>query len=1025
MSPEADATTGAESHPQQRRKGLPRLSSRQRLGAWIFLFSLAIVGLCCLTYSPFLVERFSRLPSSNKYLALADGLLNPFRSRHALFNSGLPVYDLKIRPEQWSILLQVAEKAKEAGWLNDDLKVWSKATLYHDGKSYDVKIRIRGDLRPHWIGPKKSYRIRFGKEKITDSQGTREEAIYFQGKREINLIIPADKLYALAPFVNALMRDAGLLVPRDRWVILRVNGVLHGLYYEVEHFDKPLLAAARRPETTVFGQNTRAMHYEHLTKLGRPGPTDAGYDMGSLRRQVDPEGDLGLRAMQVLVDHSLNPTPENFRRVRAVLDWEKYLRYRAITTICNTSHTRWGTDNLKLYFDTSLGLIEPIPWDVRLDKMPREPGTIDFYNNHGTDEIQRATLLDPRLRLKRNQFIWQLVGDGGDSLMAKYNAMHNKIRTLVWADVLQAPVQGYKMDEVRSILEHNIRRIYKVLEYSAANVTYQLRAPNQATVDIACLNYSGIRLTGIELSDSLYVVGVYFLYEDADDDGQRGPKDPLIARTIASSGTARFQFDRYLFPKVRYDSDFINGAYWEFFDALMGRQRFFITGQLAPANRGPLDFRAPRLSVAAINAVSERPIPQGVIDPREPTTDNSIGVLAFDASDPWDLEAPDASLSEFLVRHREFRANGARPGAAEISGTVTISGTIIIPKSVPLVLQPGANITLRPAASVLCMGGLSAIGTREKPIRIHGDGSGKPWNTFAVARPPEKVVVIHTIFQDGGQAQINGILFTGGFAVHDGDLELRNCQFTDMQSEDAVNLKNGRILMSECTIRRTASDAVDLDFVTGEVRSNYLVDIAGDAIDLSGSTLLVAGNRCESIGDKGISVGEDSHPSLVNNLFIACTIGASFKDLSFAKVEHCTFVGNKTAIEAKRKKPMFGGGSGELDLCVFARNDILLEEDHFSRGKVSIKRSIIDTETGWPTCKTLAIRFMAPEAGDYRLAPGMLQDSRIEAGPVGRSTGVSGPEAGFGSGVTPGILNDAPHAVPPVARSHLRADAGR
>jgi hypothetical protein len=984
------------------------------------VFSLAIVGLSCLTYSPFVVERFSRLSISNKYLALVEGLVNPFRSRHVLFDSGLPVYDLKIRPGQWAILLQVAEQAKKAGWLNDDLKVWSDATLYHQGTSYNVKVRIRGDLRPHWIGPKKSYRIRFGNETITDSHGTRKEAIYFQGKREINLIIPADKLYALAPFVNAMMRETGLLVPRDRWVILRVNGVMHGLYYEVEHFDKPLLAAARRPETTVFGQNTRAMHYEHLTKLGRPGPTDAGFDMGSLRRQVDPDGDLGLRAMQVLVDHSLNPTPENFRRVRAVLDWDKYLRYRAITTICNTSHTRWGTDNLKLYFDASRGLIEPIPWDVRLVKMPREPGTIDFYNNHGTDEIQRATLLDPQSRLKRNQLIWQMVGDGGDSLMAKYDAMHDKIRTLVWADVLQAPVQGHKMDEVRSTLEHNIRRIYKVLEYSEANVTYQLQVPDRAAVDIACLNYSGIRLTGIELADSLYLVGIYRLYEDADHDGQHGPQDPLIAETVASGGTARFQFDRYLFPEVRYDSDFIDGTYWEFFDALMGRQRFFLTGQLGPADRGPLDFRAPRLGVAAVNAVSERPIPAGGIHPGEPTPDNSISVLAFDASDPWDLEAPEASLSVFLARHREFRAHRPRPGAVELSGAVTLSGTIIVPKSVPLVLQPGADITLRPAASVLCYGGLSAVGMREKPIRIHGDASGKPWNTFAVVRPPEKVVVLHTHFRDGGQAQINGILFTGGFAVYDGDLELRNCQFTDMQSEDAVNLKNGRILMSDCMVRRTASDAVDLDFVTGEVRANYFADIAGDAIDLSGSRLLVAGNRCESIGDKGTSVGEDSHPSLVNNLYVDCAIGVSCKDLSFARVEHCTFVGNKTAIEAKRKKPMYGGGSGEFDLCVFARNDVLLDEDYFSRGKVSIQRSVSDTETGWPTCKTLAIRFTAPEAGDYRLAPGVLPDPSVWMRPMRRNTAAGGAEAGYGASVTPGILSDAAPALLPAALPYAR-----
>ena len=59
-------------------------------------------------------------------------------------------------------------------------------------------------------------------------------------------------------------------------------------------------------------------------------------------------------------------------------------------------------------------------------------------------------------------------------------------------------------------------------------------------------------------------------------------------------------------------------------------------------------------------------------------------------------------------------------------------------------------------------------------------------------------MLAYTDFQDGGQAQINGILLTGGFAVHDGDLRLEHCTFTNMQSEDGFNLKNGHIFMNDC-----------------------------------------------------------------------------------------------------------------------------------------------------------------------------------------------------------------------------------
>jgi hypothetical protein len=82
----------------------------------------------------------------------------------------------------------------------------------------------------------------------------------------------------------------------------------------------------------------------------------------------------------------------------------------------------------------------------------------------------------------------------------------------------------------------------------------------------------------------------------------------------------------------------------------------------------------------------------------------------------------------------------------------------------------------------------------------------------------------------------------------------------------------------------------------------------------------------------------------VNNVFRDCRIAISCKDLSFATVRGCTFVSNQLAIEAKRKKPMFGGGAGEFVNCVFAANDTLLREDIFSKGRIKIEHSEMDAK---------------------------------------------------------------------------------
>ncbi|UCC50301.1 MAG: CotH kinase family protein [Anaerolineaceae bacterium] len=948
--------------------------------ALIGLFALLVLAVALLTYIKPVVTWGSQLINGNKYVVGVDGLLNPLRNPNLLLSDDLPVYDLDISKGQMDIIDDAIEKAKKQGWMSDDMKVWANATFYHDGQQYDAEVRVRGDLPPHWKDPKKSWRIKFTRQEVEHDGEVINEPIYLDGKRQINLIIPNDRDYVVAAFVNQLMREEGLVVPRDQFAVLRINGVVQGLYYEVEHFDKPLLAANQRPETTVFGQNDRALHFEQYTKYGMPGASDAKYDMGTRRLQVDEVGESAMQAMrtmQVLLDHSNNPSPASFEHVRAVLDWDKYLSFRNLTTLFNTNHVRFGSDNLKLYFDPSTGLLEPIPWDVHIVRMPPEPGTIDFWNSHGTDEIQRSTLLNPETRLERNRKLWEWVKDGGDEIIDKYDAWHDKIRPLVWVDVLKAPVQVDKMDDLRSDFVYNVRRIYKVLSLSNANFNFRLEAPDRAMMEAVALNFGGIRLQGIELTDPFFE-GAYQLYEDVNDNGELDDQDVLVAETTAENGRVHFDFDKFVPPELVYDSDTIDGRHWEYFDTLAGRARYFVTGKLAAEERHPLEWAIPDIAVEVTNAVTDERMPSAFISYSEPLPEGYIGITAYDASDVFDLDAPKQSRREFLEAHPEFQASLAQPGAVELSGDVAISGTIIVPESVPLILQPATDVTMMPSASILAYGGLTAVGTPDQRIQVHGDSSGKAWGAVAVVRSGQEVVMEHIDFAGGGQAQINGLFFSGGVAVYNSDLRMAHCSIVDMQSEDGLNLKNGNVLIDDCLFARNASDSVDIDFGTGEVRNSAFVDNINDGLDISGSELLIANNRFEHNGDKGLSVGEESFPTVLNSLFRSNQIGMAVKDLSHAKVAYSTFVNNVLALEVKRKKAFFGGGSVEIVNSVFVGNQVLLDEDYFSAGQSKFRNTLADDETSCPACVGGIAQFRAADDGDYRLSPTMFGDGEFE-----------------------------------------------
>ncbi len=195
------------------------------------LFALLIVGFALLTYYPPAARIASSFSTGNRYLAIAEGLINPFRSPRVLLNSGLPVYDLEVNHTEMSQIDEAIEEALQQGYMDEEQQVWARGRFHYDGQDYNVRIRTRGDLPPHWEGAKKSWRIRFGESNVTYNGETSDQDIYFQGKEQINLIIPWDRDYVVAPFVNVLMREAGLVAPQDSYAILRLNGVVQVLYY--------------------------------------------------------------------------------------------------------------------------------------------------------------------------------------------------------------------------------------------------------------------------------------------------------------------------------------------------------------------------------------------------------------------------------------------------------------------------------------------------------------------------------------------------------------------------------------------------------------------------------------------------------------------------------------------------------------------------------------------------------------------------------------------------------------------------
>jgi hypothetical protein len=156
----------------------------------------------------------------------------------------------------------------------------------------------------------------------------------------------------------------------------------------------------------------------------------------------------------------------------------------------------------------------------------------------------------------------------------------------------------------------------------------------------------------------------------------------------------------------------------------------------------------------------------------------------------------------------------------------------------------------------------------------------------------------------------SGWAMTGGITFFKSTIVLEHTLLGNNQTEDVINVIHGVFKFHDCEFANTFSDALDSDFSTGEVTNCYFHDIAGDAVDVSGTQATISGSRMERITDKGVSVGEQSDITVKDVKMDTVGIGVASKDLSKALVTQTEIRKARfSALAAYIKKPVYGPAS--------------------------------------------------------------------------------------------------------------------
>ena len=118
----------------------------------------------------------------------------------------------------------------------------------------------------------------------------------------------------------------------------------------------------------------------------------------------------------------------------------------------------------------------------------------------------------------------------------------------------------------------------------------------------------------------------------------------------------------------------------------------------------------------------------------------------------------------------------------------------------------------------------------------------------------------------------------GSINFFETSVELHNITYSNISSEDAINIIKSNFFISHNNFFNINSDAVDIDFSEGVIKNVKFINILNDALDFSGSQVEILDIFANNVGDKAVSSGENSTITIDYLECINSFIGVANKD---------------------------------------------------------------------------------------------------------------------------------------------------
>ena len=733
------------------------------------------------------------------------------------------------------------------------------AKIQFQGREIPVKMRLKGDLIDHLETDKWSYRIQVkGNDQLL-------------GMRRFSIQHPMTRNYLYEWVWLNNLRQEDVLALRYQFVNVVFNGTNKGVFALEEHFSKELLESQQRREGVIV-----TFDEEMFWRENNANPGSINAKISTRRNSRVSENSVLSRQSDTAVA-LLKAFQENKLPASEVFDVPLLAKVLAISELWGANHgLHWN--NLSFYYNPVTARLEPIGFDgipkpnkPNQNQLFRAEGSLDWVGQALKDPVVAEAYLKELYRVSQPEYLQQLKAELNESLEKwqlvlyrdfSFGANNQWLVTSVWdnLETRATNILGY-LNSTNTVLTfaNNDR------ENKGEDTLQEVEVRNRLKVPVEILGFK---------------IGEKFISADAS--------------WVKSSGQIynRDGQSTVVLPVVKPESEYIDPVENALF-------RFSVDPDIEQTSQ---DSQSLEIKVVT------RPL------------GSSKSYETLVNSSPQNLNAtpvPNAPKLEQALAKYPFLEKGEAQNVLRLKqGEWDVEGDLVLPKGMRLQVYPGTKLRFEPNAIFLSRGSLEFLGTAEAPIVLEPQKDS--WGGLVVleAEAPsqwEYVTVknTHGIGPDVNPKGVDrqGWTLTGGVNFYKSPIFCDYCRILGSEAEDGINVIRSSFEFKNSEFASVTSDAFDGDFVKGIVETSSFHDIAGDAIDVSGSEVRVRNVALLDIGDKAISAGEGSQIEATDITAVNLGIGVASKDLSQVKLNRAVIKNAKYAgLAAYKKKPEYGPG---------------------------------------------------------------------------------------------------------------------